>query len=55
MYHDLVSLAACAMIALGLAMLVVTLTHGFGVGVILGVLFVGAGLGRLVALRRSRG
>jgi len=40
------------LIALGLAMLVRTLAGGFGIGVILGVLFVAAGAGRLMLLRR---
>jgi hypothetical protein len=53
--RDLVSLPALMMIALGVAMIVVTLVHGFGVGVILGVLFIGAGAGRLLMLRRPRG
>ena len=55
MVRDLVSLSALTMIALGVAMLVVTLAHGFGIGVILGVLFIGAGAGRLLMLRRPRG
>jgi hypothetical protein len=37
---------------LGLAMLSLTLRHGFGVGVVLGLLFVAAGVGRLLMLRR---
>jgi hypothetical protein len=41
------------MIALGIAMIVVTLAHGFGVGVLLGVLFIAAGAGRLLMLRRK--
>jgi len=41
------------MIALGIAMIVVTLTHGFGVGIVLGVLFIAAGVGRLLMLRRK--
>ena len=54
-YKGLVTFLALAMILLGLAMLTVTLLRGFGVGVILGVLFVAAGVGRLLMLRRSRG
>jgi len=30
-----------------------TLAHGFGVGVVLGILFIAAGVGRLLMLRRS--
>jgi hypothetical protein len=51
-YQGLVTFMALAMILLGLAMLTITLLHGFGVGVILGVLFVAAGVGRLLMLRR---
>jgi hypothetical protein len=40
------------MILLGLGMLSITLVHGFGVGVVLGLLFVGAGAGRLYVMRR---
>ncbi len=53
-YQGLVTFMALAMILLGLAMLTITLLHGFGVGVILGVLFVAAGVGRLLMLRRSK-
>jgi hypothetical protein len=42
---------ALVTILLGVGMLSVTLAHGFGVGVILGALFVGAGAGRLLMLR----
>jgi len=51
-YKGLVTFMALAMILLGLAMLTVTLIHGSGVGLILGVLFVAAGVGRLLMLRR---
>jgi hypothetical protein len=44
---------AALMIALGIAMIVVTLRHGFGVGIVLGVLFIAAGVGRLLMLRRK--
>jgi hypothetical protein len=53
MYRNLVALLACAMIVLGLAMLVITLVQGFGVGLILGGLFIAAGAGRLLMLRRA--
>ena len=52
MYTALVRIIAGVMIVMGLAMLVLTLRHGFGVGVILGLLFIGAGIGRLMMLRR---
>ncbi len=41
------------MISLGVAMLVFTLAHGGGVGVLLGLLFVAAGAGRLYLVRRK--
>jgi hypothetical protein len=52
MYRTLVRTIAVVMIVMGLAMLSFTLRHGFGVGVILGLLFIGAGVGRLLMLRR---
>jgi hypothetical protein len=52
MYRNLVRTIAVVMIVMGLAMLSITLRHGFGVGVILGLLFIGAGAGRLLMLRR---
>ena len=51
-YRGMVSLLAGTMIVLGLVMLAVTLPHGFGLGVILGLLFIGAGAGRLYLMRR---
>jgi len=51
MYRTLVRTIAGVMIVMGLAMLGLTLRHGFGVGVILGLLFIGAGVGRLLMLR----
>jgi hypothetical protein len=41
------------MVALGIAMLVFTLAHGGGVGILLGLLFVAAGAGRIYLLRRK--
>ncbi|HET7648825.1 MAG TPA: hypothetical protein VFK17_09645 [Gaiellaceae bacterium] len=52
MYRSLTRLTALLMVALGLTMLVVTAWHGGGVGILLGVLFVLAGAGRLWLLRR---
>jgi hypothetical protein len=56
MYRSMVTMTALAMIALGAAMVVVTVVDaGFGVGILLGVLFMGAGGGRLWMLsRRAR-
>jgi hypothetical protein len=51
-YSGLVTFLSLAMILLGLTMITITLMHGFGVGLILGVLFVAAGVGRLLMLRR---
>ncbi|HZP72818.1 MAG TPA: hypothetical protein VFA97_05500 [Gaiellaceae bacterium] len=42
------------MIVLGVAMIVVTLVHGIGVGVLLGALFIAAGAARLYMIRRRR-
>ncbi|HXK13583.1 MAG TPA: hypothetical protein VNH45_03530 [Gaiellaceae bacterium] len=53
MYRTLVRTIALVLIVMGIAMLTVTLRHGFGVGVILGLLFIGAGVGRLLMLRRK--
>ena len=55
MYKSLVQGMAVMMIVLGFGMLSFTLAHGFGVGVILGVLFIAAGVGRLMMLRRRAG
>ena len=52
-YRGLVTFMALLMILLGLGMLSFTLAHGFGVGVVLGVLFIAAGTGRLLMLRRK--
>ena len=51
-YHRAVAGLALLMIALGFALIVVTLTRGFGVGLLIGALFVAAGAGRLTLLRR---
>jgi hypothetical protein len=53
MYRTLVRTIAGVMIVLGIALLIRTLQGGFGVGVILGLLFIGAGVGRLLMLRRK--
>jgi hypothetical protein len=46
------------LVALGVAMIVSTLARGGGataVGILLGVLFIAAGLGRLYMLKQTRG
>lgn len=53
-YRTFVRILAFVMVAIGLALLFRTLQQGgFGVGVILGLLFIGAGVGRLLMLRRK--
>jgi hypothetical protein len=52
-YRSLVQLIAVVLIVMGLAMLSLTLAHGFGVGVILGLLFIAAGAGRLYVVRKG--
>ena len=53
MYVTLVRGMAIVMIVIGLAIIARTLPH-FGVGIVLGLLFVAAGVGRLLMLRRRR-
>jgi hypothetical protein len=55
-YRSMTQLLAVATIAIGVAMVVVTITRGGGpiaVGVVLGLLFVAVGAGRLYLLRRK--
>ena len=51
MYTTMERTMAIVMIVIGAALILRTLPH-FGVGIILGVLFLAAGVGRLVMLRR---
>jgi hypothetical protein len=53
-YRQLTTLTALVMITLGMAMIGVTIAHGFGVGIVLGLLFIAAGAGRLYVLRGRR-
>ncbi|HEY0417848.1 MAG TPA: hypothetical protein VGC78_15820 [Gaiellaceae bacterium] len=53
-YRSLTQVTAVMMIALGIAMLVVTLSRGGGVGLVIGALFVAAGAGRLWLMRKGR-
>jgi hypothetical protein len=46
-YRNMVTVMALLMVLLGLAMIAITLTRGFGVGLLLGALFVAAGVARL--------
>jgi len=51
-YRTLSDLLAATIVALGVALIAVTLANGGGqLGVVLGVLFVAAGLGRLYVQR----
>jgi hypothetical protein len=54
-YRGMTTLLSATMIVLGVVMLVFTLSHGGGVGIVIGLLFVGAGAGRLYLLRRRIG
>jgi hypothetical protein len=54
-YPSLVRVLAFVMIGLGAAMIVVTASRGGGVGLLLGALFIAAGVGRLIMLRRRSG
>ena len=52
MYRNLVLSIAFTMVLLGIAMIVVTVARaGFGVGIVLGMLFIAAGAGRFWMLR----
>ena len=46
------TLLPALMVVIGIALIVKTLTVGFGIGVILGVLFLAAGAGRIYVERR---
>jgi hypothetical protein len=54
-YGAATAVLSLALVGLGVAMLVVTALRGGGLGLLLGALFVAAGLGRLWVLRRPRG
>jgi hypothetical protein len=55
LYRGAVAAFSLTFIAIGIAMLVVTATHGGGaIGYLLGALFIGAGAGRLTLLRQRR-
>jgi hypothetical protein len=51
-YRGMTTLLALLTVALGVAMLIFTASHGGGVGILLGLLFVAAGAGRLYLMRR---
>ena len=53
-YRDLVGTFGVVAIAIGLALIVRTAVEGGGVGIVLGLLFIALGVGRLYLLRRRR-
>jgi hypothetical protein len=53
MHRNAVQLLAIVMIGLGVTILAITVARGGGVGILLGVLFIAAGAGRLYILRRK--
>jgi hypothetical protein len=56
-YRSLTQLSSLLMIGLGVTLIIVTVVevHRFATGVILGALFIAAGVGRLLLLRRRAG
>jgi hypothetical protein len=52
LYRAGLTLFALVFVGLGVALLVVTATHGGGIGYLLGLLFIAAGAGRLYLLRK---
>jgi uncharacterized membrane protein HdeD (DUF308 family) len=53
-YRDLVATFGVVAIAIGIALIIRTLVEGGGVGILIGLLFVALGVGRLYLLRRRR-
>jgi hypothetical protein len=53
-YRDVVFTFGLVAIAIGLALIVRTIVNGGGVGILIGLLFIGLGAGRLYMLRRRR-
>jgi uncharacterized membrane protein HdeD (DUF308 family) len=53
-YQRMTLIFGVVSIALGVALLVETLSRGGGVGLLLGVLFIGLGAGRIYLLRARR-
>jgi hypothetical protein len=52
MYRQAVYTFAALFVAIGVALIVQTARIGGGIGYLLGVLFIGAGVGRIYLLRR---
>jgi hypothetical protein len=53
-YLAATAVLSVVLVVLGVAMLVVTAVRGGGIGLLLGALFVAAGVGRVVLLRGPR-
>jgi hypothetical protein len=53
-YRDVVATFGLVAIAIGIALIVRTIANGGGVGIVLGLLFIALGAGRLYMLRRRR-
>jgi putative effector of murein hydrolase LrgA (UPF0299 family) len=53
-YRDLVAVFGVVAIGIGIALIVRTAIAGGGIGILLGLLFVALGAGRLYLLRRRR-
>jgi hypothetical protein len=53
-YRDLVFTFGLVAIAIGVALIVRTIANGGGVGILIGLLFIALGAGRLYLLRRRR-
>ena len=51
-YRDLVGTFGLVAIGIGIALIVRTIVNGGGVGIIIGLLFIALGAGRLYLLRR---
>jgi hypothetical protein len=53
-YRDLVATFGVVAIGIGIALIILTAIAGGGVGIVIGLLFVALGAGRLYLLRRRR-
>ena len=51
-YRTLIRISSLLLVALGVAILGYTAARGGGVGIVIGLLFVAAGAGRLYVMRR---
>jgi hypothetical protein len=54
LYRRLTMLTSLLMVGIGVAMLVITVGRGGGIGYVIGLLFLGLGAGRLYLLLRRR-